>query len=202
MGKSTINGHFLEQWVMLSNGEKKGLLTTSGWCCPRIMVHDEWNRHPKRNPARSTTSLPWRVKVLHDTAGMQPVSFSSCHSLSPNERFAATARIGPTYWDVQANAARSRRWKLWADVTGHPCKSTRGGQRHEIRSSQLLNATKDCPSIFALQRDAKGLQHPLQFNAGPFATSRRQSRSQQLPSFRSSRAPSTSTAFNNQRQEL
>ena len=81
------------------------------------------------------SSLPWRVKVLHDTAGMQPVSFSSCHSLSPNERFAATSRVGPTYWDVQANAARSRRGKLWADLTGHPCKNTRGGQRHEIRSS-------------------------------------------------------------------
>ena len=81
------------------------------------------------------SSLPWRVKVLHDTAGMQPVSFSSCHSLSPNERFAATSRVGPTYWDVRANAARSRRGKLWANVTGHPCKNTRGGQRHEIRSS-------------------------------------------------------------------
>ena len=125
------------------------------------------------------------------------VLFSSCYSFFPNERFAATARVGPTYWDVQVNIARSRRGKLWADVTGYPCKTTRGGQRHEIRSSQLLNATKDCPSIFVLQRDAKGLQHPLQFNAGPFATSRRQSRSQQLPSFRSSRAPSTSTAFNN-----
>ena len=107
------------------------------------MVHDEWNRHPKRNPARSTTSLPWGVKVLHDTAGMQPVSFSSCHSLSPNERFAATARVGPTYWDVQANAARSRRWKLWADVTGHPCKSTRGEPKQKNRKEQSIESKGD-----------------------------------------------------------
>ena len=33
--------------------------------------------------------------VLHDTAGMQPMSFSSCQSRSPNERVAATSLEGP-----------------------------------------------------------------------------------------------------------
>jgi hypothetical protein len=59
-----------------------------------------------------------------------------------------------------------------------------------IQSSQLLNATKDRPSIFALQRNAKGLQHPLQFHAGPFATARGQSRSQ-LPSVLNNHSPTT-----------
>ena len=39
----------------------------------------------------------------------------------------------------------------WAGVTDNPGTSTIGRQRHGIQSSQLLNATKDCPSIFALQ---------------------------------------------------